>query len=182
MSEEAKNERRILVAVDAGDESMYALSWALKNVLLQNSTDTLILLYVKPHYGTCSAFDSIIDDDSELTFSADVTAAIDRYTEKVAEFVLEQSKKVCKDLQNVKLETRLENGDPRVVICDMCKELDADLLVMGSHGNGLSISRSTYGDANYRPFLGSVSNYCSQRVSCPVLIVRMPPKPSATSG
>ncbi|KAF5199088.1 hypothetical protein FRX31_011322, partial [Thalictrum thalictroides] len=40
--------RKILVAVDEGEESMYALSWAVTNLLVSsNSKDTLILLHVK---------------------------------------------------------------------------------------------------------------------------------------
>lgn len=35
------------------------------------------------------------------------------------------------------METTVENGDPRDVICDMSKKLAADVLVMGSHGYGL---------------------------------------------
>lgn len=54
---EEEEERRILVAVDEGEESMYALSWCLKNLSFQNSKDTLILLYVKPPRVTYSAFD-----------------------------------------------------------------------------------------------------------------------------
>lgn len=39
------------------------------------------------------------------------------------------------------METRVENGDPRDVICQMVEKLGADVLVMGSHGYGL-IKRS----------------------------------------
>lgn len=37
----------------------------------------------------------------------------------------------------IKVETRVENGDPRDVICEMVQKLGADVLVMGSHGYGL---------------------------------------------
>lgn len=53
----AQEERRILVAVDEGEESLHALSWCLKNLVLQNSKDTLILLYVKPPRVVYSTFD-----------------------------------------------------------------------------------------------------------------------------
>ncbi|KAH7866691.1 hypothetical protein Vadar_023652 [Vaccinium darrowii] len=44
---EAK-ERKILVAIDEGEESTNALSWCLKNIVAENYKDTLILLYCKP--------------------------------------------------------------------------------------------------------------------------------------
>jgi len=64
MSEESRKERRVLVAVDETAESMYALSWSLKNIIFQNSSDTLILLYVKPHQPAFAPLDStgIMDD------------------------------------------------------------------------------------------------------------------------
>lgn len=40
-------ERKIIVAVDEGEESSYALSWSLNNIFC-SSSDTLILLYAKP--------------------------------------------------------------------------------------------------------------------------------------
>ena len=48
MADAVEKERRILVAVDEGEESTHALSWCLKNVVSENSKDTLSLLYVKP--------------------------------------------------------------------------------------------------------------------------------------
>jgi len=58
MSEESRTERRVLVAVDESDESMYALSWSLKNIIFQNSNDTLVLLYVKPPHSIYTPLDS----------------------------------------------------------------------------------------------------------------------------
>ncbi|XP_027350909.1 universal stress protein PHOS32-like isoform X2 [Abrus precatorius] len=168
MSEEARNERRVLVAVDAGEESAYALSWSLKNIVFQNSRDTLILLYVKHHQSFFTPFDATgrMDDPQTppILFSSEINATIEKYSQDVADCVIEKAKKLCKHLQHVKVETRVESGDPREVICEMSEKLGADVLVMGSHGYGF-IKRS---------FLGSVSDYCSQNVKCPVLIVKNP--------
>ncbi|KAK7337691.1 hypothetical protein VNO77_18276 [Canavalia gladiata] len=168
MSEKARNQRRVLVAVDESEESMYALSWSLKNIVFQNSTDTLILLYVKPPHAVYSPLDATGRMDDPETpgylFSSDISAAINKYSQEVADCVLEKAKKLCKEVQHVKVETRVENGDPRDVICRMSEKLGADVLVMGSHGYGVV----------KRAFLGSVSDYCSQNVKCPVLIVKKP--------
>ncbi|OIV90890.1 hypothetical protein TanjilG_15623 [Lupinus angustifolius] len=162
MSQVAENERRILVAVDEGEESMYALSWCLKNLIFENSKDTLILLYVKPPRAVYSAFDG-----TGYLFSTDVMATMDKYKEQVAEVVLEKAKKLCNNLQNV--EMKVGHGDPRDVICEMTQKLGADILVMGSHGYGVI----------KRAFLGSVSNHCAQNANCAVLIVK---KPKSTAG
>ncbi|XP_054794579.1 universal stress protein PHOS34-like [Prosopis cineraria] len=154
-------ERRILVAVDEGEESMHALSWCLNNLVHPNSDDTLILLYSKPPRPVYAA----LDGPGGYLFAADVSAAIERYSDQVAESVMEKAKKLCASLQQqVKVETKVENGDPRDVICEAAEKLGVDVLVMGSHGYGVI----------KRAFLGSVSNHCAQKAKCPVLIVKKP--------
>ncbi|XVE63115.1 hypothetical protein DITRI_Ditri06bG0174000 [Diplodiscus trichospermus] len=156
---EAKD-RKILVAVDEGEESMYALSWCLKNVVSQNSKDTLILLYAKPPRAVYSALDG-----TGYLFSADILATMDKYSNDVAVCVVEKAKRLCRDkADEVKVEVRAECGDPRDVICEVAEKIKADVLVLGSHGYGLI----------KRAFLGSVSNHCAQHVKCPVLIVKKP--------
>ncbi|XVF41783.1 hypothetical protein PTKIN_Ptkin01aG0308000 [Pterospermum kingtungense] len=156
---EAKD-RKILVAVDEGEESMYALSWCLKNVISQSSKDTLILLYVKPPRAVYSALDG-----TGYLFSADILATMEKYSNDVALCVIEKAKRICRELADeVKVEARVENGDPRDLICQVAEKINADILVMGSHGYGLI----------KRALLGSVSNHCAQNVKCPVLIVKKP--------
>ncbi|XP_042475254.1 universal stress protein A-like protein [Macadamia integrifolia] len=159
MAESEVQERRIVVAVDEGEESMYALSWCLKNVVSQVSKDTIILLYAKP---ISSVYPSV--DGTGYMFSSDIIASMENYRRNLADCVMEKANNLCKDLPNIKVETRAQNGDPRDVICDVVEKINADLLVMGTHGYGLI----------KRAFLGSVSNHCAQNVKCPVLIVKKP--------
>ncbi|CAN6582019.1 unnamed protein product [Malus baccata var. baccata] len=58
----AEGERRIFVAIDEGDESMYALSWCLKNIVAQNSKYTLILLYAKSPRATWTTMEKYVAD------------------------------------------------------------------------------------------------------------------------
>ncbi len=161
-------ERKILVAVDQGEESTYALSWCLQNVVVcQNSKDTIILLYAKPPRAVYSALDG-----SGYLFSTDILATMERYGEELAESVIEKAKRLCKELKEVKVETMVEYGDAREVICEVAEKLRVDLVVMGSHGYGLI----------KRAFLGSVSNHCAQNAKCPVLIVKRPKTVTATTN
>ncbi|XP_062081858.1 universal stress protein A-like protein isoform X1 [Humulus lupulus] len=167
MADVSTMERKILVAVDEGEESAYALSWCLKNVITVNSKDTLILLYVKPPRTVYTALDGTGEEEegpSGYLFSTDIMAAMTKYGNDVADCVIEKAKRTCRDLQDVKVESRIESGDPRDVICQVVENIGADVFVMGSHGYGLL----------KRAFLGSVSNHCAQNVKCPVLIVKKP--------
>ncbi|CAI9781730.1 unnamed protein product [Fraxinus pennsylvanica] len=157
----AENGRKILAAVDEGDESMYALTWCLKNVISENSKDTLIICYVKRPRAVYTTMDG---HGAGYMFSPDLMATMERYSNDVAQCVIDKAKRACKDLNDVKLETVVELGDPRDMICEVAEKLNVDLLVMGSHGYGLI----------KRAFLGSVSNHCAQNAKCPVLIVKKP--------
>ncbi|KAL7003146.1 hypothetical protein U1Q18_004304 [Sarracenia purpurea var. burkii] len=150
-------ERKILVAVDESEQSAYALSWCLKNLVTRNFRNTVILLYAKQPPPVYSAMDG--------------TASMERYSNVVANSVMEKAKRLCYEVDDVKVETRVENGDARDVICRMAEKLGVDMVVMGSHGYGLM----------KRTFLGSVSNHCAQNVKCPVLIVKRPKSTAPTN-
>ncbi|THF99654.1 hypothetical protein TEA_027370 [Camellia sinensis var. sinensis] len=160
---EAK-ERKILVAVDEGDESMYALSWCLNNILVsQNSKDTLILLYAKAtppsihnaqvkHIVSvkccilCYAMELLTCTSGVgYLFSDDIVATMEKYNNEAAESVMEKANKLCKEVHTLdfKVEMRVESGDARDVICQVAEKLDVNLVVMGSHGYGL-IKRWVY--------------------------------------
>ena len=62
----------------------------------------------------------------------------------------------------VSCSTELHAGDPADVICRRARELDADLIVVGSRGLG-TLDRF---------LLGSVSAAVAQRAPCSVLVVR----------
>ncbi|HVB34577.1 MAG TPA: universal stress protein [Patescibacteria group bacterium] len=61
-----------------------------------------------------------------------------------------------------KVETAIEEGEPRTTIVDYAERVKADLIVLGSHGRrGLP-----------RLLLGSVSEYVARHAGCSVEIVR----------
>lgn len=63
---------------------------------------------------------------------------------------------------NVVLDVRL--GDPGQVVADLAEQLDAELIVIGSHGRtGLT-----------RLVLGSVAERVTRLAHCPVLVVKLP--------
>ncbi|XP_010921510.1 universal stress protein A-like protein [Elaeis guineensis] len=162
----AIEERRIVVAVDESEESIYALQWCLHNLIHSagegaTARNTLILVYARPPPPVYSPLDG-----TGYLFSDEVTASIDKYSKDLAVSVMERARNICKDYSNMKVEEKVCVGDARDVICEMAQKLGADLLVMGSHGYGFI----------KRAFLGSVSDYCARNAKCPVLIVKRPTK------
>ncbi|XP_010938295.2 universal stress protein A-like protein [Elaeis guineensis] len=155
-------ERRIVVAVDESDESIYALRWCLGNLLHHAGEETtvrntLILLYAKP----LPSVHSLLDGPGYL-FSDEVIASMDKYSKVLADSIIQRAKNICLDYSNIKVEAKVSAGDARDVICETVQKLGAELLVMGSHGYGFI----------KRTLLGSVSDYCARNAKCPVLIVK----------
>jgi nucleotide-binding universal stress UspA family protein len=66
----------------------------------------------------------------------------------------------------------VETGEPGPVICEVAARIEADVVVVGSHGHGWL----------QRVVLGSVSTHVSHHAPCPVLVVRPDPDPDPSDG
>ncbi|XP_027366814.1 uncharacterized protein LOC113873050 isoform X1 [Abrus precatorius] len=153
-----KREQKIVVAIDESKESMYALSWCITN-LISDTTNKLLLLYVRPP----SAFYSL--DAAGYIFSTDVVDAMEKYNMHLANSVMERAEAIFRNLNatdvghlilvpffyfsffeiecagltrnlQINIERVVGIGDAKDVICSAVKKLEADTLVMGSHGYG----------------------------------------------
>ncbi|KAK4418063.1 hypothetical protein Salat_2219000 [Sesamum alatum] len=162
MEEKKMKERKVVVAVDESEESMYALSWCLSDLLAQNSypNSTLILLYIKPPVPVYSSLDV-----TGYLFAGDVIQTIEKYSRDLANSVMRRAEAVCTNFNStVKVEKKVGSGDAKDVICAAVDKLGADILVMGSHDYGFF----------KRALLGSVSDYCAKHVKCPLVVVKRP--------
>jgi nucleotide-binding universal stress UspA family protein len=72
---------------------------------------------------------------------------------------------------DVRIETRLEKGDPAAVILRMAEQMKCDLIVMGTHGRT--------GPTHW--LTGHVADKVVQRAACPVLTMRWPFPEQATT-
>ncbi|KAE8727579.1 hypothetical protein F3Y22_tig00005459pilonHSYRG00307 [Hibiscus syriacus] len=88
-----KKDCKIVVAVDESEESMYALSWCLCNLISQTTINNLILLYVKPPPPVYSSLDvaGLLFSQrmvSGYIFSGDVIRALETYGNDLANSVM----------------------------------------------------------------------------------------------
>ncbi|OMO63983.1 Universal stress protein A [Corchorus capsularis] len=155
-----KKECKIVVAVDESQESMYALSWCVGNFFSEKTTNTLVLLYVKPPPPVYSSFDA-----AGYMFSGDVITALEKYGSDLVNSVMARAEAIYgKFSSNMGVERIVGSGDAKDVICNTVEKIKADTLVMGCHGYGFF----------KRALLGSVSDHCAKNVKCPVVIVKHP--------
>ncbi|KAI5074327.1 hypothetical protein GOP47_0010288 [Adiantum capillus-veneris] len=148
--------RTFLVAVDEGEHSLYALQWALDTLYIGTAPDDhIVVLYVKPSHATLSG--------PAFVLTSEAVDSLERYDNLVVSKILSTVYQICGE-RKVRFEVKVLTGDPRDIITETAHALKATFLVMGSHGFG----------AIKRALLGSVSDYCSHHVHCPVVIVKKP--------
>ncbi|MBR1396033.1 MAG: universal stress protein [Selenomonadaceae bacterium] len=97
---------------------------------------------------------------NQLAINAFLSDAILAAVKKAGEVILERAVNMVPS--DIKYETFSQTGSPAVTILDFEKQLNSDLIVMGSRGLGLVKG----------VLLGSVSQYIVEQATCPVLVVK----------
>ncbi|CAM6119134.1 unnamed protein product [Calypogeia fissa] len=156
-------ERRVGVALDFSDNSKYALSWALENLIRLG--DIVFLIVVQ----------KMEDEDGvanlwEVTGSPLVTLREMKDSSTARKYHIPYDSEMVEELEatartkDLTVNAKVYFGDARVKIVEAVAEHKIDALVMGNRGmSGIK-----------RIFLGSVSNYVVNNVPCPVTIVKLP--------
>lgn len=138
--------KTILLPFDFSDQATAAVDEALQ--MAEDSTSIRMLNVVVPIQTLALEPEMAVD-------LGDDTVRLDDAKEKMEEKFGSRS-------HEIKCETRL--GDPGHEIVDFAKEINADLIIMPSHGRtGIS-----------RLLLGSVAERVMRHADCPVMVLREP--------
>ncbi|MCG3174017.1 MAG: TRAP-T-associated universal stress protein TeaD [Myxococcota bacterium] len=147
--------RHILVPLDFSEVSLDAVKYAVKLARLTDAR--LTLLYV--HDGDAAALGvSHALEGHPAPLSAIKSSVMEAYNAKLERLAGEAA-------QGIKVSHDVAWGTPHKVIARMVKSLDADTLVMGSHGRaGLE-----------RFMLGSVTERVLRSVNIPIIVIKPSP-------
>lgn len=149
----------VLIAIDDSDSAREALQQALK-LITHQATSFILLGIEQPMVIPSSAsVPGVFGEDPMMMASQEVElAAVERERTNSA---LTWAEQMCQ-LAGVSYLKRSELGEPKHLICDVAKQENCDLIVVGSHGYGLFD----------RMLMGSVSDYVVHHAHCAVLVVR----------
>jgi nucleotide-binding universal stress UspA family protein len=136
---------RVVVEVDGSDTASLALRWALDEGAAHQSTVEVVYAWQPPYVGA-DTFGGRMTDPTELQEAARQLLDTVTDTETAAEIV-------------TSVERTLVCGDAAASLLDAAR--DADLVVLGSRGNG------GFGGL----LLGSVSQKVARHASCPVMVI-----------
>jgi len=135
---------RIVVGVDGSESSLGALEWAANEATLTGSTLEAVTSWIWPNtYANAFYLSDLYDPAAEA--------------HKVLDDAIERVQSAYPD---VTIRPIVVEGHPAPALVGA--SLGADLLVVGSRGRGEFSGM----------LLGSVSEYCTHNVGCPITIVR----------
>lgn len=147
---------KILLAIETSDFSTAAVE-AVRRQFLPDQAEVHLLhvidpmIYLPLYEGAMRDFDRI--------------EALRNENREQAKDLVERTAKLFRDA-GYRVTTTVEEGEPRTAIIDYADRINAELIVVGSHGRrGLP-----------RLLLGSVSEYVARHAPCSVEIVRELPR------
>ncbi|KAJ3037255.1 hypothetical protein HK097_003559 [Rhizophlyctis rosea] len=156
--------RIVVIALDDSKNSNKAFEWALDN-FLNPKTDLALLLNVRPPPVIPGPFGTAYMDYTEYIVQLDMKNRQDSHTLLQYYANLVHKRKIA-------VKAIAMRGDARDELCRKVEEVKADVLILGSRGQG----------AWRRAFLGSVSDHCVHHCQCPVIIIKDVEKKGKESG
>ena len=140
---------KIVVGIDGSEPSKDALRWAVEDARVRGAEVIALHAYEEP---------MPVLDAAPAT-PLDLPGLVTEFHEGALQFVTEIVDEVVGKAVTVNVAPITVEETPAKALLDAAR--DADLLVVGSHGHGLS-----------GLLLGSVSLECAEHAECPVLIHR----------
>ncbi len=127
--------KTILIPVDFSDGSLHSCKYAMKLAENQKVTFHLFHIYndqvMVPDSGLPEAM------DTDVFFNSDIVLALKEQAEQQLSEMEQQVKDLIKASgQDISVTTSLQGGDPRWEITETCRELQPDLVIMGTRGMG----------------------------------------------
>jgi len=149
----------VLLATDGSD---LATSAMIRSVELLGRDHEFVALSVVPHaFAPAAAVTPM--DAHPLVIDPSLEDEIEEEDKAASAAEL----RALDDVLGIGARPLIEVGDAGPVICRVAAAVGADVIVVGSHGHGWL----------QRVFLGSVSQHVLNHAPCPVLVMRLEPRP-----
>jgi len=144
----AWNPKVVVVGIDGSEQSMHAAQ-AAADLSRKNEARLYIVTVVRPPEGWWGIVGSPPPADV-------LTSSMSEAQQGILDATV-----AAIDLEGVEWEAAEEIGEPATALADVCREKEADLLVVGRRGAGIV----------ERLVMGSIADRVAHYAPCPVLIV-----------
>lgn len=154
----------VLLASDGSEIAHDALARGV--AILGNGHDFVALTVVPPAFVPATPLSPM--DNHPTMSDPELEEEVER--EEEADSAVDLAGLITK--LGIEADQRVVLGEPGPTICDIAREIDAQVVVIGSHGHGWL----------RRVFIGSVSRHVLHHAPCPVLIARHQDHPDSADS
>ena len=156
--------KKILYTTDLSKNSAYAFRYAVNSAQKHDAKIHLLHVVESVPPSTEGLLTQFVGEDKLKKMRAEtMESLVERIQERLRQFAARELKRDPKTLKKV-ASIQVVYGDPAAEILKKAEDLDADVVIMGTHGKGV-ISHA---------FLGSVSEKVLHRIRRPVYIIPLP--------
>jgi nucleotide-binding universal stress UspA family protein len=156
--------KKILYTTDLSKNSAYAFRYAVNSAQKHDAKIHLLHVVESVPPSTEGLLTQFVGEDRLKKMRAEtMESLVERIQERLRQFAARELKRDPKTLKKV-ASIQVVYGDPAAEILKKAEDLDADVVIMGTHGKGV-ISHA---------FLGSVSEKVLHRIRRPVYIIPLP--------
>ena len=156
--------KNILYATDLSKNSAYAFRYAVNSAQKHDAKIHILHVIETLPASTEGLLTQYIGEDKLRKMRKETEGhLLERIKERLRQFAEKELKRDPKTLRKV-ASIDVVSGNPAAQILRKAEELDADVVIMGTHGKGV-ISHA---------FLGSVSEQVLHRIRKPVFIIPLP--------
>ena len=156
--------KKILYATDLSPNSTHALSYALKLARDNQARITVLHVIEDVSPGNAALVDAYLREGERQKFFEKSKAFVIEHLQSRFRALCEQEYPDEPDCLDRFIGIEVCSGYPAEIILEKVKELDCDIIVMGSRGQGM------FSEA----MLGSTSHRVLRRCRKPVLVIRLP--------
>jgi nucleotide-binding universal stress UspA family protein len=156
--------KNILYATDLSKNSAYAFRYAVNSAQKHQANIYILHVVETMPAATEGLISQYIGEDKLKKMRRETEEnMVEKIRERLRQFAERELKRDPKTLKRV-VSIEVAHGDPAAEILRKADELDADVVILGTHGKGV------IGHA----FLGSVSEKVLHRIRKPVFIIPLP--------
>ena len=156
--------KKILYATDLSDNARYAFGYAISLADLYDAKITIIHIVENLTPFATALVEDIVGSEKMDTLRKEKESKIIESIRQRLEDFCQQAIREVPNCPRVVDKTIVESGQPVDAIIRHAEDLDVDLIVMGSHGQGMLADVT----------MGSTSRRVLRRCSRPVLVIRLP--------
>ena len=156
--------RKILYATDLSPNSTYALRYVMNEVIMHNAEIVILNVFEKISTANPTVLGAFIDDSQHKKIFDDYTAETEDIIKQRLQKIYDEELRNHPGFADINTFIEVAEGFPAELILSKARELECDVIVMGTHSKGILANT----------FLGSTAKRVLRRSRKPVLIIPLP--------